>query len=74
MKNSSKTYTNDSHYYYIRIIYPGFRGMGAEMLQPLTIVSIGGPTCYRSTLLVVPVMYHLLHRGSKKKAVGEGGA
>ncbi|MFY9295540.1 MAG: efflux RND transporter permease subunit [Caldicoprobacterales bacterium] len=50
-------------------------GMGAEMLQPLAIVSIGGLTYATAlTLLVVPVMYHLLHRGSKKKAVGEGGA
>jgi len=50
-------------------------GMGAEMLQPLAIVSIGGLTYATAlTLLVVPVMYHLLHRDSKDKAVGEGGA
>ena len=50
-------------------------GMGAEMLQPLAIVSIGGLTYATAlTLLVVPVMYHLLHRDSKNKAIGEGGA
>lgn len=50
-------------------------GMGAEMLQPLAIVSIGGLTYATAlTLLVVPVMYHLLHKDSKDKAVGEGGA
>ena len=50
-------------------------GMGAEMLQPLAIVSIGGLTYAAAlTLLVVPVMYHLLHRDSKNKAIGEGGA
>jgi multidrug efflux pump subunit AcrB len=38
-------------------------GTGAEMLQPLAIVSIGGLT-YATilTLFVVPVMYHLLNR------------
>lgn len=38
-------------------------GTGAEMLQPLAIVTIGGLT-YATvlTLLVVPVMYHLLHK------------
>src|SRR5690606_3136784 len=38
-------------------------GTGAEMLQPLAIVAIGGLT-YATvlTLLVVPVMYHLLHK------------
>lgn len=40
-------------------------GVGAEMLQPLAIVAIGGLT-YATilTLLVVPVMYSLLHRKS----------
>lgn len=38
-------------------------GTGAEMLQPLAIVSIGGLT-YATilTLFVVPVMYHLLNK------------
>lgn len=38
-------------------------GSGGEMLQPLAIVSIGGLT-YATvlTLLVVPVMYHLLNK------------
>ncbi|HOJ12842.1 MAG TPA: efflux RND transporter permease subunit, partial [Clostridiales bacterium] len=38
-------------------------GTGAEMVQPLAIVSIGGLT-YATilTLFVVPVMYHLLNR------------
>ena len=41
-------------------------GVGAEMLQPLAIVTIGGLT-YATvlTLLVVPVMYSLFHRDSK---------
>lgn len=41
-------------------------GTGAEMLQPLAIVTIGGLT-YATilTLLVVPVMYHLLHKDEK---------
>lgn len=40
-------------------------GVGAEMLQPLAIVTIGGLT-YATilTLFVVPVMYSLLHRKS----------
>lgn len=48
-------------------------GMGAEMLQPLAVVSIGGLT-YATilTLFVVPVMYHLLHRESEKKRLVEG--
>ena len=43
-------------------------GIGAEMLQPLAIVSIGGLT-YATilTLFVVPVMYHLLN---KDKEIG----
>ncbi|HZJ83672.1 MAG TPA: efflux RND transporter permease subunit [Clostridia bacterium] len=48
-------------------------GMGAEMLQPLAIVAIGGLT-YSTilTLLVIPVMYDLLHKKSKDKIlVGE---
>jgi len=49
-------------------------GMGAEMLQPLAIVSIGGLIYATAlTLLVVPVMYHLLHKDSKNKIIGEGG-
>ncbi len=42
-------------------------GVGAEILQPLAIVTIGGLT-YATvlTLLVVPVMYSILHRDSKK--------
>lgn len=43
-------------------------GVGAEMLQPLAIVAIGGLT-YATilTLLVVPVMYSLFHRKSLVK-------
>ncbi len=49
-------------------------GMGAEMLQPLAVVSIGGLT-YATilTLLVVPVIYHLIHNKSKRSALAEGG-
>lgn len=41
-------------------------GIGAEMLQPLAIVSIGGLT-YATilTLFVVPVMYHLLNKDKR---------
>lgn len=41
-------------------------GMGAEMLQPLAIVAIGGLT-YATilTLFVVPVMYDVFHRNKK---------
>lgn len=41
-------------------------GTGAEMLQPLAIVSIGGLT-YATvlTLFVVPVMYHMLNKDKK---------
>ena len=48
-------------------------GMGAEMLQPLAVVSIGGLT-YATilTLFVVPVMYDVLHRGSREKATIKG--
>lgn len=44
-------------------------GTGAEMLQPLAIVSIGG-LVYSTilTLFVVPVMYHLLNKDTVKKA------
>lgn len=48
-------------------------GTGAEMLQPLAIVAIGGLT-YATilTLLVVPVMYHLLHTDTTRDTlVGE---
>ena len=48
-------------------------GMGAEMLQPLAVVSIGGLT-YSTilTLFVVPVMYDVFHRGSREKATIKG--
>lgn len=43
-------------------------GTGAEMIQPLAIVSIGGLT-YATilTLFVVPVMYHLLNKDNLDK-------
>ena len=48
-------------------------GMGAEMLQPLALVSIGGLT-YATllTLFVVPVMYDLFHKGRKEITSKEG--
>ena len=49
-------------------------GTGAEMLQPLAIVSIGG-LVYSTilTLFVVPVMYHLLNKDKlgEDKRIGE---
>lgn len=49
-------------------------GTGAEMLQPLAIVSIGG-LIYATilTLFVVPVMYHLLNKDKlgEDKRIGE---
>lgn len=48
-------------------------GVGAEMLQPLAVVAIGGLT-YATilTLLVVPVMYDLLHKNQIRKFHIEG--
>lgn len=48
-------------------------GVGAEMLQPLAIVAIGGLT-YATilTLLVVPVMYDILHKRPIRKFSIEG--
>lgn len=45
------------------------RGMGAEMVQPMAIVTIGGLT-YGTllTLFVIPCIYDLLNRKKKKKA------
>lgn len=47
-------------------------GMGAEMLQPLAIVAIGGLS-YATilTLLVVPVMYDIFNRDKKGKINGD---
>ena len=49
-------------------------GTGAEMLQPLAIVSIGG-LIYATglTLLVVPVIYDLLHRERGEKMLEKRG-
>jgi len=43
-------------------------GSGAEMMQPMAVVTIGGLT-YATllTLLVVPILYNLFHRKSKNK-------
>lgn len=48
-------------------------GMGAEMLQPLAIASIGGLT-YATilTLIFVPVMYDILHRNKLGKTSDKG--
>ncbi len=48
-------------------------GAGAEMLQPLAIVAIGG-LAYATilTLLVVPVMYDLLHKDKVRKLSAGG--
>lgn len=48
-------------------------GVGAEVLQPLAIVAIGGLT-YATvlTLVVVPAMYSLLHKGKIRKFSIEG--
>jgi len=48
-------------------------GRGAEITQPLAVVSIGGLT-YATllTLIVVPVLYDLLHRRPMKKIEIEG--
>lgn len=48
-------------------------GMGAEMLQPLAIVAIGGLT-YATilTLFIVPVMYDIFHKDkNKSNEIGE---
>ena len=51
-------------------------GMGAEMVQPMAIVCVGGLT-YATfmTLFVVPVMYDLFHRKvpKGKKKLGQKG-
>ncbi len=43
-------------------------GSGAEMMQPMAVVTIGGLT-YATllTLLVVPVLYDLFHRRAKSR-------
>ncbi|HHX74143.1 MAG TPA: MMPL family transporter, partial [Firmicutes bacterium] len=48
-------------------------GIGAEMLQPLAIVTIGG-LLYATllTLVVIPVMYELLHKGKMRRTLQEG--
>ena len=42
-------------------------GMGADMIQPMAIVTIGGLT-YATvlTLFIVPIMYDILHRKKLK--------
>lgn len=46
----------------------GLGGNGAEMMQPMAVVTIGGLTyATLMTLLVVPIMYDILHRKPMKK-------
>ena len=47
-------------------------GMGADLMQPMAIVTIGGLS-YATilTLFIVPIMYDILHRRKLKKIVIE---